>query len=106
MVGSKGKAEGVDLTPEMVKKAKENLGQTSLENAGFQEASAEALPFATGSFDVVLSNGSLNLVPDKPAALKEAFRVLKPGGRFMVADQILIGKLPDNIALRIQKWSR
>ncbi len=71
MVGARGKAQGIDLTPEMVKKARENLGQTSLENAGFQEASAEALPFATGSFDVVLSNGSLNLVPDKPAALRK-----------------------------------
>lgn len=106
MVGPKGRAEGIDLTPEMAAKAEENLAKTYLENAEFQVASAEALPFADGRFDVVLSNGSINLVPEKLAALREAFRALKPGGRFMIADQILIGELPDDIATRIQKWSR
>jgi arsenite methyltransferase len=106
MVGSDGRAEGIDLTLEMVAKARENFKKTYLENGGFQVASAEQLPFADGCFDVVLSNGAMNLVPEKLVALREAFRVLKPGGRLMAADQILIGELPDNIGARIQKWSR
>ena len=78
MVGPQGRVAGVDVIPEMLRRARENLARTTIENVEFQEASAENLPYPGESFDVVISNGALNLVTDKMSALSEAFRVLKP----------------------------
>ena len=78
----------------MVARAKENARLAGVANITFIESSAEKLPFPDASFDVVISNGVFNLVVDKYTALKEVWRVLKPGGRFMLADQVLVGKLP------------
>jgi arsenite methyltransferase len=106
MVGPTGKVVGVDIVPEMLERARENLGKTHLGNVSFQESSPEAMPFPDLFFDVVISNGAFNLIPDKAKALKEVLRVLKPSGRFMIADQILSGELPDDKQTRIEKWAQ
>jgi ubiquinone/menaquinone biosynthesis C-methylase UbiE len=106
MAGSSGKIVGIDVTPEMLKRAKENLAFTDLTNITFEKAGADNLPFADQDFDVVISNGAFNLVPDKPKALSEVFRVLKSKGRLMIADQILIGELPKEKKQIIKSWSR
>ncbi len=105
-VGDEGKVVGIDLTSEMLAQAKKNLGTTFIKNVLFQEASAEDLPFEDESFDVVLSNGVFNLIPEKARALAEVFRVLKPLGRLMVADQILTGELPNDMKTRVDSWFR
>lgn len=106
MVGPTGKVVGIDLVPEMLDRAKKNLALINLENVVFRTATAEDLPFANAEFDVVISNGAFNLIPDKAKALTEIFRILKPGGRLMIADQILVGKLQPNIKKRIKSWFR
>ncbi len=74
MAGPAGRAVGIDMTPEMVERARQNLGLTDLKNVSFQKSSAEDLPFPDQDFDVVISSGVFNLVPDKPKALREVFR--------------------------------
>ena len=106
MVGAGGKVVGLDLSPEMVARAYENLKQTDLTNVAFQEFSGEDLPFPDGSFDVVISNGVFNLIPAKGRMLKEACRVLKPNGRLLIADQILSGALTKGSQERIDSWFR
>jgi arsenite methyltransferase len=106
MVGPEGKVIGIDLVAEMLARAKENLSKTPLTNVSFQEASAEELPFTDRSFDVVISNGVFNLVPDKSKALREVLRVLKPGGRFMIADQVQTSDKPEDTRSMIESWSR
>ena len=106
MVGPGGKVVGLDLSPEMVARAYENLKQTDLTNVAFQEFSGEELPFPDGSFDVVISNGVFNLIPAKGRMLKEACRVLKPDGRLLIADQVLSGALTKGPQERIDSWFR
>ena len=106
MVGAGGKVVGLDLSPEMVARAYENLKQTDLTNVAFQEFSGEDLPFPDGSFDVVISNGAFNLIPAKGRMLKEACRVLKPNGRLLIADQVLSGALTKSPRERIDSWFR
>ena len=106
MVGPEGKVVGIDMIPEMLKCAKENLQRTDFKNITFMEASAEKLPFPNEDFDVVISNGVFNLIPGKVKALSEVYRVLKPGGRMMIADQILTGELPEDTKARVESWFR
>lgn len=106
MVGSEGKVVGIDMVPEMLERAMKNLNETTLNNVTFQPASAENLPFPDEHFDVVISNGVFNLIPDKVKALSEVLRVLKPSGRLMIADQILTGQLPEDAKARIESWFR
>jgi SAM-dependent methyltransferase len=106
MTGPSGKVVGIDITPAMLKRAQKNLSMTDLKNVRFEEGSVENLPFANEDFDVVTSNGALNLVPDKARALVEIYRVLKPGGRLMVADEILIGELPKEKDKIIKSWAQ
>lgn len=104
MVGPSGKVVGVDVVPEMLERAKENLKMTDLKNVAFMEVSAEKLPFPDEHFDVVISNGVFNLIPDKVKALAEVYRILRPHGRLMIADQLLTGDLPDDMKARIESW--
>jgi len=104
MVGPKARVVGIDLIPEMLERARENLGKTPLGNVIFQEGSAEDLLFPDESFDVVISNGVFNLTFHKERALEEAFRVLRPGGRFMIADMVLVEPLPQDRAGKIENW--
>jgi len=104
MVGPKGKAVGIDMVPEMLARARRNLQETSLKNVTFQEASAEDLPFSEDTFDVVISNGVFNLIPNKAKSLEEVFRLLKPQGRLMVADQVLVGELPKETKISVDSW--
>lgn len=106
MVGPTGKVIGIDLTPEMLERAKANLRAADLENVSYETASAEDLPFPDATFDVVISNGVLNLVTDKPKAMREILRVLKPGGRLMMADQILEGESPSDTRSIVESWAK
>ncbi len=106
MVGPEGRVIGIDLIPEMLSRARANLEKTSFKNVTFQEGSAEELPFPDRTFDVVISNGVFNLVTDKVKALKEVFRVLKPSGRFLLADQMLIGDIPADTKSMVENWAR
>ena len=93
-VGSDGRVIGVDMTPEMITKARTNASKLGYDNVEFRLGEIERMPVETGSVDVVISNCVLNLVPDKASAFAEMFRVLRPGGRFCVSDIVATGALP------------
>jgi ubiquinone/menaquinone biosynthesis C-methylase UbiE len=105
LTGPDGRATGVDLTPEMLEAARAHLQRAPVSNVVFQQASAEALPFPDESFDEVISNGVFNLVPDKPRALNEVFRVLKPLGGFMIADQVPTVEAEKDGRTSIDNWA-
>jgi len=103
-VGKDGRVIGVDMTPEMIEKARENASKGDYENVEFRLGEIENLPAADNSVDVVISNCVINLSPDKRRVFRETFRVLKPGGRLMVSDIVLLKELPDFIKNSIEAY--
>jgi arsenite methyltransferase len=96
-VGSDGKVIGVDMTPEMIDKARENAEKGHFSNVEFRLGEIEHLPVADNTVDVIISNCVINLAPNKLEVMKEAYRVLKPGGRIAISDLALRGELPQKI---------
>lgn len=105
MVGPTGHVIGVDMTPEMRAKATANAKLLGLENLEFRDGLAENLPLADESVDVVISNGAINLCPDKLLVYREIHRVLKPGGRIQIADVVVQKPLPDDAVADIDLWT-
>ncbi len=93
--GATGKVIGVDFTPTMIRRARENAEKLNFHNVEFRQGDIEDLPVSDNSVDVVVSNCVLNLVPDKPKVFKEIMRALRPGGHFSISDIVLVGELPD-----------
>jgi arsenite methyltransferase len=105
MVGPTGRVTGIDMTPEMLDKAQATAAAMGIDNVTFLEADAERLPFDDGSFDVVISNGVIDLIPDKDAVFSEIFRVLVPGGRIQVADVTIQRPVSEEGKRNIDLWT-
>lgn len=103
-VGPTGKAYGLDMTDEMLALARENQRQAGVENVEFLKGEIEHIPLPDGSVDVIISNCVINLSADKDRVLREAFRVLKPGGRFAVSDVVTRGAVPDTVRKSMLLW--
>jgi SAM-dependent methyltransferase len=104
-VGATGRVIGIDMTPAMLAKARANAQALGLSQVEFREGYIEALPVETASVDVVISNGVINLSPDKAMVFAEAFRVLKPGGRLQIADIIVAREVPESAKNDISLWT-
>jgi arsenite methyltransferase len=105
IVGPHGSVIGVDMTPAMLHKARTSAAMAGLGNVEFREGFGEALPVADGWADVVISNGVLNLMPDKDAALRDMARVLKPGGRLQIGDILVQKAVPQSAKEDIALWT-
>ncbi len=105
MVGENGRVIGVDMTPAMLNKARQSAAQTGMTQVEFREGYGEALPVADAWADVVISNGVLNLMPDKLSGLQEMARVLKPGGRLQIGDILVQKAVPDGAKQKIDLWT-
>jgi arsenite methyltransferase len=104
-VAPNGRVIGVDMTPSMLEKARQAVEEAQLKNVEFREGYAEALPVDDGWADVVISNGVLNLMPDKTAALEEVSRVLRPGGRLQIGDILVQKAVPESAKRKIDLWT-
>ncbi len=105
MVGPEGSVTGIDMTPEMLAKASTAAAQMGATNVEFVESEAERLPFPDASFDVVISNGVIDLVPDKDIVFSELFRVLAPGGRLQIADVTIQNPVSEEGRRNIDLWT-
>ncbi len=104
--GENAKVCGVDLTPEMIERAKQNLERMGIGDIELHRIDSELLPYPDNSFDAVLSNGVINLSPAKAELFGEIFRVLKPGGRLQFADIVVDGDLPPQVSTSLEAWSQ
>jgi arsenite methyltransferase len=105
LVGPNGHANGIDLTADMVKLAAAAAASSGVDNVDFREGSIEVLPFEDAAFDLVISNGVLNLIPDKTAAFSEIARVLRLGGALAAADLLVIDTIPPEVLASTDAWS-
>jgi SAM-dependent methyltransferase len=105
MVAPNGEVIGIDMTPAMLEKASRASEESGLQNVEFRMGYAETLPIEDGWADVIISNGVLNLMPDKQAALKEMARVLKPGGRIQIGDILVQKEVPEDARGEIDLWT-
>lgn len=106
LVGASGRVYGLDLTEEMAQRARENLAQSCVSNFEIKTIDSEIIPYVERSFDVVISNGVINLSPDKETVFREIFRVLKPGGKLQFADVALESELPAGLSESAEAWSQ
>jgi len=104
-VGETGKVIGVDMTPEMLERARSSAKRMSLTNVEFRQGFIEDLPVESGTVDVIISNCVINLSPDKSKVFNETFRVLKPGGKLAVSDIVTDGELPDEVKKSLSAWA-
>ena len=104
-VGPTGKAYGLDMTDEMLALARENQRKAGVENVEFLKGEIENIPLPDNSVDVIISNCVINISADKDRVLEEAFRVLRPGGRFAVSDIVVRGEMPAEIRRRADFWA-
>jgi arsenite methyltransferase len=105
MVGSEGRVVGIDMTPEMLANARAAAAEMGMVNVEFVEGEAERLPFSEASFDVVVSNGVIDLIPDKDAVFAELYRVLRPGGRIQIADVTIQNPVSEEGRRDIDLWT-
>lgn len=103
-VGPTGRVYGVDMTDEMLELARRNAAEAGAENVEFLKGDIESIPLPDGSVDVVISNCVINLAADKGKVLREAYRVLRPGGRFAVSDIVVRGELPEEVRRSMELW--
>ncbi len=104
-VGETGRVIGVDMTPEMVARARSSATRLGIQNVEFRQGYLEDLPVDSNSVDVIISNCVINLSPDKPKVFAEAFRALKPGGKFAVSDIVTDGPLPEAVKQSLSAWA-
>lgn len=105
MAGLEGRVIGVDMTPAMLEKTRANAALLGLRNVEFREGFLEELPVEDATADVIISNGVINLCPDKAVVLREAYRVLKPGGRLQIADIVVARAVPEDAKADISLWT-
>jgi arsenite methyltransferase len=104
-VGASGRAIGVDMTDEMIARARASAAEMRADHVEIVRGELHDLPIPSGSIDVVISNGVLNLSPDKPRAMAELFRVLRPGGRMQLTDIVVDSELPDGVRRDVDLWT-
>jgi arsenite methyltransferase len=106
LIGDTGRICGIDMTPQMAERARVNLRRARVTNGEVQVAGAESIPYRDASFDVVISNGVINLSPTKDAVFREIYRVVRRGGRVQFADVVVNEALPPDVANSLEAWSQ
>jgi arsenite methyltransferase len=106
LAGENGRVSGIDLTEDMVRRAQENLSLAGMKNVEVAKVDSDIIPHADQTFDIVISNGVINLSPRKETVFREIYRVLRPGGRLQFADVVLENELPLSIAGSAEAWSQ